>query len=88
MSEKMKNEVMEMETEVEEIEETKEGFLTKAKGFMKRNGKKIATGVVAVVGLGLAYALGQNSVKGSDDFTDEDSDSDTIDVEFTETEEE
>lgn len=67
MNENMKNEVIEEVNEVEEIEETKEGFLTKAKGFVKRNGKKIAIGAVGIVGLGLAYGLGKKSSEDSDE---------------------
>lgn len=69
-----KNEVIEEVTEtVEGEKETKEKFLPKAFGWVKRNGKKVVTGVAVTAGLGLAYALGKKS-GDSDDFMDEDSD--------------
>lgn len=59
MSEVIKN------VEVDEVEETmgetKERFLTKAKGFMKKNGKKIAVGAAVITGIGVAYKLGKNT---------------------------
>lgn len=61
MNENKKNEVIEEVETIEETTETKEGFLTKAKGFVKKNGKKIAVGAVGIVGLGLAYAMGKKS---------------------------
>lgn len=67
---------------IEEVVETKEGFLTKAKSFVKRNGKKIAIGAVSVVGLGVAYALGKNSSEGSEVFEDENIDGDSIEIEI------
>lgn len=89
MSEKIKNEVVEEVTETVEVKETKEGFMSKAKGWVKRNGKKVALGAVGVVGLGLAYALGQKSAEVSEDFMDEEeADSDTDEIEFTEIESE
>lgn len=61
MNENKMNEVIEEVETIEETTETKEGFLTKAKGFVKKNGKKIAVGAVGIVGLGLAYAIGKKS---------------------------
>lgn len=58
MSEQVK---MNYETVEETTEETKEGVLSKIGGFTKRNGKKIATGVAVIAGLGVAYYLGKNS---------------------------
>ena len=59
MSEVIKN------VEVDEVEgtmeETKEGFLTKAGCFMKKNGKKIAAGAAVIIGIGVAYKLGKNT---------------------------
>ena len=60
MSEVIKN--VEVDEVEETMEETKEGFLTKAKGFMKKNGKKIAVGAAVITGIGVAYTLGKNSV--------------------------
>lgn len=72
--ENKKNEVIEEVTETVEVEkETKEKFLPKAFGWVKRNGKKVVTGIAVTAGLGLAYALGKKS-GGSDDYMDEDSD--------------
>lgn len=89
MNENKKNEVIEEGETIEETTETKEGFLTKAKGFVKRNGKKIAVGAVGIVGLGLAYAMGKKSSEETEDhYDEEDTDSDTNDVEFTESENE
>ena len=88
MDENMKNEVIEEVENVEETPETKEGFLTKAKSFVKRNGKKIAIGAVGVVGLGLAYAMGKKSSEKTEDSYEEDADSDPVDVVFTEVEDE
>lgn len=68
MKEEIKNEVIEEGETVEETTETKEGFLTKAKGWVKRNGKKVALGAVGIVGLGLAYTLGKKSSEDSVDF--------------------
>lgn len=59
MSERIKD--VEVEEVEETMEETKEGFLTKTKGFMKRNGKKIAVGAAIVVGIGVAYVLKKNT---------------------------
>ena len=74
--EKNENEVIEEVTETVEVEnETKEKFLPKALGWVKRNGKKVVTGVAVTAGLGLAYALGKKS-GGSDDYMDEESDDD------------
>ena len=52
-------EVTEVEAETEETE--REGVLTKAGKFVKRNWKRAVTGVAVVAGLGVAYALGKNS---------------------------
>ena len=72
--ENKKNEVIEEVTETVEVEkETKGKFLPKAFGWVKRNGKKVVTGVAVTAGLGLAYALGKKS-GSSDDYMDEDSD--------------
>lgn len=49
----------EIEGETEETE--REGVLTKAGKFVKRNWKRAVTGVAVVAGLGVAYALGKNS---------------------------
>lgn len=74
----MKNEKVEVVNEV--IEETKRNALSKPIGWIKRNGKKIVTGVAVGAGLVLAYGLGKKSAGGSDD--------DTVDVDFTEIESE
>lgn len=68
MSKEIKNEVIEEVETVEETMETKEGFLTRAKGWVKRNGKKVALGAVSIAGIGLAYALGKRSSADSEDF--------------------
>mgnify|MGYP006981642756 FL=1 len=81
MSEIKKNEVIEEVETVEETTETKEGFLTKAKGWVKRNGKKIAVGAVGIVGLGLAYSLGKNSSADSED-SNEEAEDDTVEVDY------
>lgn len=49
------------EIEVEDEETEREGVLTKAGKFVKRNWKRAVTGVAVVAGLGVAYALGKNS---------------------------
>lgn len=82
MNENIKNEVIEEVELVEETVETKEGFLTKAKSFVKRNGKKIAIGAVSVVGLGVAYALGKKSSGDSEEFEIDDVDGDLIEIEI------
>lgn len=86
MSKETKNEVIEEGTEIAEVEETKEGIGSKAKSWIKRNGKKIGKGILITAGLGLAYVLGRNSSMVSENDTDDDTDIDAIDVEFTETE--
>lgn len=86
MSKETKNEVIEEGTEIVEVEETKEGIGSKAKSWIKRNGKKIGKGILITAGLGLAYVLGRNSSMVSENDTDDDTDIDAIDVEFTETE--
>ena len=53
----------------------------KAKGWVKRNGKKIAIGAVGVVGLGLGYALGKNSSADSEDSNEETEDN-TVEVDY------
>lgn len=88
MSKETKNEVIEEGTEIVEVEETKEGIGSKAKSWIKRNGKKIGKGILITAGLGLAYVLGRNSSMVSENDTDDDTDIDAIDVEFTETENE
>lgn len=56
------------------IEETKEGFGAKVRGFVKRNGKQIALGAAFIGAIGLIYVLGKNTNVVSDevidDFTD------------------
>lgn len=87
----MKNEKIEVAnevTEVEETEETKRNALSKPIGWIKRNGKKIVTGVAVGAGLVLAYGLGKKSAGGSDDSIDEETDDNTVDVDFTEIESE
>lgn len=59
MSEVIKN--LEVDEVEETMEETKEGFLSKTKGFMKKNGKKIAAGAAVIIGIGVAYKLGKNT---------------------------
>ena len=81
MNEIKKNEVIEEVETVEETTETKERFLTKAKGWVKRNGKKIAIGAVGVVGLGLGYVLGKNSSADSEDSNEETEDN-TVEVDY------
>lgn len=88
MDENKKNEVIEEVETVEEIPETKEGFLTKAKSFVKRNGKKIAIGAISIVGLGLAYGMGKKSSEETEDSYEEDANSDPVDIVFTEVENE
>ena len=70
----------EEDAEVETEETEREGVLTKAGKFVKRNWKRAVTGVAVVAGLGVAYALGKNSSSEdsdeeievcSDDTTDE-----------------
>lgn len=53
------------------IEETKEGFKTKAGRFLKKNGKKIVAGVAIAGGIGLIYALGKNTNVVSNDVIDD-----------------
>lgn len=87
----MKNEKVEVVnevTEVEETEETKRNILSKPIGWVKRNGKKIVTGVAVGAGLVLAYGLGKKSAGDSDELIDEDAEDDSIDVDFTEIESE
>ena len=87
----MKNEKIEVVNEVTEVEETEEPqrpALSKPVGWSKRNGKKIVTGVAVGAGLVLAYGLGKKSAGGSDDSVDEETDDDTVDVDFTEIESE
>lgn len=87
----MKNEKIEVVnevTEVEETEETKRNALSKPIGWIKRNGKKIVTGVAVGAGLVLAYGLGKKSAGGSDDSVDEETDDNAVDVDFTEIESE
>lgn len=87
----MKNEKIEVVnevTEVEEAEETKQNALSKPIGGFKRNGKKIVTGIAVGAGLVLAYVLGKKSARGSDDSVDEETDDNTVDVNFTKIESE
>ena len=89
MNEETRNEVIEEgNTEVAEVKETKEGIGSKAKSWIKRNGKKIGKGILITAGLGLAYVLGRNSSTVSENDADDDTntDIDAVDVEFTETE--
>lgn len=59
-------------TEEIEVTETKKGFFTKCKNWVKTNGKKIAAGA-AVIGVGaLGYALGKKSSGNEDNFNYED----------------
>lgn len=55
-------------------EETKVGFKTKAREFMKKNGKKIAVGIAIVGGIGLIYAIGKNTTIVPDEVIDDVSD--------------
>jgi len=52
-----------------EVKEEKVGFLTKAKGFIKRNWKKALAGV-ALAGGGFAggYVVGKHSAESYDDY--------------------
>lgn len=88
--EEMKNVNIEEINEVEETEmESKpEGFKSKVIGGFKRNGKKIAIGVAAVVGLGVAYALGKGSAGADEEDSDDVEDVDVIEIEFNEATEE
>ena len=72
MSEVIKN--VEVDEVEETMEETKEGFLTKAGCFMKKNGKKIAVGIAIVGGIGLLYAIGKNATIVPDEVIDDVSD--------------
>lgn len=72
MSEEIKNVNVE---EIEgNVEETKEKFGTKVRGFMKKNGKKIAVAAAVIGGLGLIYAIGKSenvvSIDIAEDITD------------------
>ena len=56
-----KNENMNVEgTEDNVIEMEKE---SKVRGFMHKHGKKIAVGAAVIVGVGISYVLGKNSIK-------------------------
>lgn len=72
MSEEIKN--VNVEEIEENVEETKEKFGTKVRGFMKRNGKKIAVAAAVIGGLGLIYAIGKSenavSIDIAEDITD------------------
>lgn len=65
-------EVIDFEEAVEEKEST--GFISKTKTFMKKNGKKILTGVgVAAVGLiGVVVGKGLGHSESYDEFEEED----------------
>lgn len=68
MSEVIKN--VEVDEVEETMEETKNGILTKAGDFMKKNGKKIAVGAAVVVTIGVVYALGKKTVEVSSEVVD------------------
>lgn len=72
MSEEIKN--VNVEEIEENVEETKEKFGTKVRGFMKKNGKKIAVAAAVIGGLGLIYAIGKSenvvSIDIAEDITD------------------
>lgn len=72
MSEEIKN--VNVEEIKENVEETKEKFGTKVRGFMKKNGKKIAVAAAVIGGLGLIYAIGKSenvvSIDIAEDITD------------------
>lgn len=72
MSEEIKN--VNVEEIKENAEETKEKFGTKVRGFMKKNGKKIAVAAAVIGGLGLIYAIGKSenvvSIDIAEDITD------------------
>lgn len=53
------------------IEETNEGFVAKARCFMKKNGKKIALGAAFIAGIGVIYAIGKNVDVVSGDVVDD-----------------
>lgn len=73
-------EVIENEEEVVEAETEKEGFLPKAKTWIKKHGKKIAIGAT-VIALGtVAYALGKKKSN------EEDSEDTDLDVDWNELE--
>lgn len=73
-------EVIENEEEVVEAETEKEGFLPKAKNWVKKHSKKIALGATVIAIGTVAYALGK---KRSDEVDSED---ELIDVDWTELE--
>lgn len=72
MSEEIKN--VNVEEIEENVEETKEKFGTKVRGFMKKNGKKIAVAAAVIGGLGLIYVIGKSenvvSIDIAEDITD------------------
>lgn len=72
MSEEIKN--VNVEEIKENADETKEKFGTKVRGFMKKNGKKIAVAAAVIGGLGLIYAIGKSenvvSIDIAEDITD------------------
>lgn len=79
MSNKINEVNVEEAIEMKEVEATaSEKFLDKAKGFIKKHGKKIAAGAAIIGGVLVAYAAGKNSVDGED----EDEDIDGIDYEI------
>lgn len=90
MNEEVKSVNTEEAVEAEVTEEIKrEGFGSKAMGWVKRNSKKIATGVAVVVGLGLAYAAGKNSSsEDSEEISDDVAEEEAPETEFSEVESE
>lgn len=71
----------ELEETRNDVEETEEGLLVKAKNGFKKHGKKIAAGAVIGASVLIGYMLGHKS-GNDDDFEDEeDSESNIIDVE-------
>ena len=64
-------EVVEAKTEVV-VEETKEGLVAKAKKIpFKKIGKGVAVGALALVGMGIGYALGSKKSSVDEDDTDD-----------------
>lgn len=75
--------IEEVPTTEEQVEETKkENIFKKGVNFVKRNGKKIGTGVLVGAGLVAAYALGKRSGEGSEDC--DEAEEDAIDADYTE----
>lgn len=82
MSKEIEKVDIEEATEVEEVETEK--FGTKAKGWFKRNGKKIVAGAATLGVAGLAFVLGK---KYSGD-SDSEEDFDDLETEFNDTDDE